>query len=340
MALLFAEGFDALGGNFEDYYFDYASALYMSFVDGRRVGSKALKLSMAGHAMTKNFPAAGTVIIGAAISQNNGSFYGDGGDNSRIFQLMRGGSPVLTVLRKTSDGVVSVRKGASNGTEIATTGTTTLPNTAYAYIQIKHVVGATGSVEILMDGVSILSASSVDTDGVGDGLVDGIKFCGAGGNWLFDDCYVCDSSGSVNNDYLGDVLVNAYMPDSDGSHTDFTRSSGTTNYELVDETNPSSTDYLDGTTVGHKESIGVTVDDNGQSIFGIMVNTFVYNPDAGLRKGRSFVKSGATTGNGTEVTLTPTMLRTFQVLETDPNDSAAWTPTKLNAAEFGFEVTV
>lgn len=340
MALLFAEGFDALGGNFEDNYFDWSSALYMAFATGRREGSKALKLGMAGHAATKNFTAASTVILGAAISQNNGSFYGDGGDNSRIFQLMRGGSPVLTVLRKTSGGVVSVRKGASNGTEIATSGATVLPDTTYAYIQIKHVVGATGSIEILMDGVSILSASSVDTDGVGDGLVDAIKFCGAGGNWYFDDFYLCDGTGSVNNDYLGDVLVDAFYPDSDGAFSDFTRSSGTANWSLVDEVNPSDTDYLDGGTVGDKASVQVTVPDNGQTILGVVFDSFVNNPDAGTRKGRNFTKSGATTAAGMEKTLTPTMLRTWQVLEVDPNDSAAWTPTKISAAEFGFEVTV
>jgi hypothetical protein len=111
------------------------------------------------------------------------------------------------------------------------------------YLELKVVIhDTTGSYEIRINGQTLVSQTNIDTKLTSDANVDRIRFgtfnsTGSGsdeGNRITD-LYVCDDSGSVNNTFLGPVRVLSLHPDADGDDEDWTLSSGTDSYALVNE---------------------------------------------------------------------------------------------------------
>ena len=74
------------------------------------------------------------------------------------------------------------------------------------------------------------------------------------------------------------------------------------------------------------------------SISGVMLNSYLENPNVGSINFQGACASGATTSLGTP-TLSPSVYQTLQTpYVNDPNTSAAWTVAGLNAAQFGIKV--
>jgi hypothetical protein len=153
-----------------------------------------------------------------------------------------------------------------------------------------------------------------------------------------DDIYFLDTTGSVNNDFLGsNAVVILQLPDGEGTTNDFTPSAGTDNSALVDENPASSADYNDGATNADVDEY--TFADIGENtVHGAIIETHVTVDALGRnRKFRHRCRSGATVGNGSDLSIMDdTNHRT--IFEVDPNTSSLWTKANLNAAEFGVEV--
>jgi hypothetical protein len=112
-------------------------------------------------------------------------------------------------------------------------------------------------------------------------------------------------------------------------------------YKLVNElSSDEDSGYVYDATVNDQERFtfpGVT----GGSVKGVMMYARARKDDATARSIRLVAKSGATVGdNGADIALSTTYQSYNAIFETDPNTSAAWTPTALNAAEFGIKTTV
>ena len=133
---------------------------------------------------------------------------------------------------------------------------------SYFYVEIKVVIhDTTGSVAIHVDEVAVTfnaSLTGIDTRNAGTtGIVDRFVLNGSSvaPNVIVDDLYLCDDSGSTNNDFLGICAVERLMPETgNGDHTDFTCSTGSDHGALVDDNPPTDdTDYNSSTTVGHQD---------------------------------------------------------------------------------------
>jgi len=157
-----------------------------------------------------------------------------------------------------------------------------------------------------------------------------------------DDVYLLDDSGSVNNDFLGDVRVDAIYPSSAGNYSQLTPSAGN-NYECVDETSFDDSDYVEGAVDGNKDSYNyadVPTDLDDAGIFGIKLSN-ISKRTAGSdnRKIKGFLRTGST---DYEETTAQSLSEEFHisdvVWEADPSDSNDWTKAKINACEFGMEV--
>jgi hypothetical protein len=112
-------------------------------------------------------------------------------------------------------------------------------------------------------------------------------------------------------------------------------------YKLVNEPSPDDDlSYLSDSTVGDQSRVTFAAI-TGQGVKGIQVYTRTRKDDAGARAYRVTCKSGATTiDNGSDIYLATGYQTISQVYETDPNTSAAWTISGVNAAEFGVKTTV
>lgn len=344
MALLFMDGFDhyasadilkkwtAQNGS--------SSITLINSTAGRRGGGALLAPS--GSATTANVTKTlaasyATLIVGiawkiSAVSARN------------IMSVLDNGTAHLTLVMN-SDSTLSIRRGTSAGTTLATSGSSLSLNTWY-YIELKATIhDSTGAYEVRVNGSPWLSASNVDTRNGANASVNQVLLGSDGvlANVLtqtFDDLYICDTSGSApQNDFLGDVRIDTVLPSADGTYTDFTPSTGTDHYALVDEATPSTSDYNESGTSGHQDSyVMQNVSSIPGTIFGVQVNVLAHKDDAGIRSLKVGVRSGTTDSVDAGLGLSESAIYYRNIFATDPDTTAAWTESGANAAEALVEV--
>ena len=161
-------------------------------------------------------------------------------------------------------------------------------------------------------------------------------------NILMDDFYIVGSEGTENNDFLGDVRIDAINPNGAGNYTQLTPSAGN-NYECVDEAIIDESDYVEGANVGEIDSYtygSVPTDLDDTSIFGISLRNISQRTAAANNvKIDALIRTGSTDYNSaSEISLADDWSSKDFVFEKDPSDSNIWTQAKINACEFGMEV--
>ncbi len=258
-----------------------------------------------------------------------------------VFQLIDG-STVQSSVNLQPNGELQARK-SSGGTSLGFTTGARIRAGVWNYIEIKIKVHAsTGTVDIKVNGVSVMSVTGKNTDQAASSQATKVALCGATSTnqSTFDDFYVCDKGGSDNNTFLGPQKVTTIFATGDHGTNQWTPNSGSNHYDRVNE-NPhdTNTSYVSdaATLPGDIEEWDYA--DTGSEITaikGIMVNTVFENDLVTLHHLINHVKSNGTTSddagnsgqNGTYIT-------SSYLLEDDPHTAALWTKTNLDAALFG-----
>ncbi len=235
-----------------------------------------------------------------------------------------------------------------NGTTLAV-GTTVLSYGVYYYVELKATIHNTvGAYEVHLNSSAEpnLTASGVNTRGIGtNNSADSVSCGGATGTNVpsayWDDFYCCDTSGSVNIDFLGDVAIQCLLPNGDGANQQWTPSSGTTHYTLVDETTPNDdTDYVSDATAGDRDTY--TYGDLRAAtgnVLAVQVLIYARKDDAGTRQIAPVVRISGTNYDGATLPNLGTTYTWYPALyETSPASAAAWTVSEVNAAEFGVKL--
>jgi hypothetical protein len=279
-----------------------------------------------------------TLIVGLA-------FQWDGADQREFLELNSdGGVTTHLALWLRSTGQIVVRRGGGTGaTVVGTTAIATpLISGVWHYMEIKAKLhDTTGTVDVRIDEVSVLSLTGQDTKNGGTKTVfDRVSFLGFD-TWM-DDVYVANTAGAVNNNFLGDCVVETLLPTGNGNSSVLVGSDGnsTDNYLLVDEATPNTSDYVGSAVSGDKDTYAFgDITHTSGSILGVHVALYAAKTDAGARKIRSVVRSAGTDyGAATDQPISTTYAPYLDVRETDPATAAAWTGSAVNAAEFGAEV--
>lgn len=344
MTLLFVDGFDHYAtADITKKWSTLNGAPTINASGGRR-SSGGLSLTAVSQYLTRSFAANASWVIGFAIRLTSLP----PSAVCPLLQLLDAGT-LQCDLRVNIDGTLSVTR---NGTAVTggTSANALSTGTDY-YIELKVTIadsiGASSCV-VKVNNVAWLTVAtgqdlkntanaSASQVRIGNTSVSANSHCVA----VIDDVYVCDSAGSTNNDFLGDVRVDTLYPTSDGNYSQFTCSTGTTHYALVDETTPNTTDYNDGSTVGHRDSYGMgnLAALTSQTVYGVQVNAAILKDDAGAKSASTMVRSGSTNGDGASAALGTSQVYVSQVYEQDPAATAAWTETTVNAMEAGVIVT-
>ena len=204
------------------------------------------------------------------------------------------------------------------------------------HIQVKvYVHDSSGTVDILADEQSVLSLSSQDTR-YGNAYISKVSIYGlhAFQSMYYDDYWI------TNGEFLGDCRVKTYFPDSDETHTDFTRSGGSNNYEMVDESDPDDdSTYNEANFLNAKDSYGVTPSTPGP-IKAVQIGNMVRKTGSEGVIVKNLIRSGGSDYNSTEdKALTTDYGYLLSIHETDPDDSNPWTQSKITSAEFGLQIT-
>jgi len=217
----------------------------------------------------------------------------------------------------------------------------------YHFVEMKVYHHATnGTVDVRVNNCPVLSLSSVNTINTG-GATDRVGIGDAGhtlGHAQYsriDDFYVCDGSGSKNNDFLGDLTIRTLWPDGDNTTQFATTGNGSksTHYEQVNmEETLRSTDYVEDGTSGNRDKFTFEDTSDGfDTIHGIMLWAQA-NYVTSATNYRLLVDSNGTEDESANIAASASFTYDGNVWEDDPDTSTAWTSSTINALIAGFEV--
>jgi hypothetical protein len=347
MALLHIDGFEGYGKEDVDSFWESASffgaGAYISQV-GRRGGYCAnapsrVNSSNVGLYWSNPNPFDDQVIVvGCAFKMNFSS-------NTPMVIQIRSGSDSVAHIAVRSDSVIGVYY-QPYGTAALLYESSAITWDTWYYLELKarkHT--SEGFVQCRINEELVCDESGLDTVGYNSGgtQISGVKFeASIYTQWCLDDIYILDTTGSKNNDFLGDIRVDMINPNGAGNYTQLTPSAGS-NYQCVDETNMDDSDYVEGANAGDKDSYtyaNAPTDIDDAAIFGIQLNTQVIRTaEADNIKMKGFLRTGSTDYEETTAQSLSDIVTSKKVIwEDDPSDSNIWTQAKINACEFGMEV--
>lgn len=152
--------------------------------------------------------------------------------------------------------------------------------------------------------------------------------------------YLLDTSGTVGNDFLGPAKVAALRPVGKGNYNQWTAGSGD-NFGMVNEYLPSSGINANTSTTANQIDSFEYEDAPIPSgtVVGIQHLILTNRDAAGARTIAPFQRSGSSDYVGTtSAALTTTTTYVREVKTQNPDTSANWTLSGLNAAEFGYKL--
>jgi hypothetical protein len=335
MALLFCDSFD--------YY--NTSQLSRKWVvnDGSpTISSSAGRNGTAGLVVPGNFTfltqsfssAADTIIVGFAVKFTTAL------NNVTFFNLRDAGTAHVSLGFNFADGSITATWQGSSATSAA--GALPSYTAQHNYVEVKVKIHDTlGTVTVKVNGTAVITQTGKDTKGTANAYATNIilSCAGGGGQTMhFDDLYICDNTGSANNDFLGDVRVECLLPNGAGSNTDFSPTAGS-NYQCVDE-NPANddTDYVFSSTVGHKDTYNFgSLSSSLGSVLAVAVNTVDRKDDAGSRTNSHLIYSGSTVVSGAVYSPTTSYVNHQTVFPTNPGGTT-WTIADVNGVEGGHKI--
>ncbi|MET0787496.1 MAG: hypothetical protein ABWY25_12420 [Paenisporosarcina sp.] len=328
MTLIFADGFEDGSAGW---------VLTNISVGAGRFGNGLTVTSGSGIATASMSSTAGPIIAGFAFKPTGiggGFFTFAGGVADSHVSLIRGSSGEIIV-----HNAGTVRGSSAIGV---------LPSGAWSYVEVKAVIHATtGSVIVRVNGVQILSLTNIDTADSST-MTSWLKLGatpstnGTIGN-AFDDFYLVDTTGTVNNDFLGEIAVEHLRPASDDTAQWLgTDGNSVNNYDLVDEAGAfNGTDYVASSTIGHRDLYVPTPSSRPitSPVVAVMVSTVAQKTDVGTRTVKMCVKEGAggTVRQSAELGL-PSSFGEINAIFERKGDGSQFTVADVNNLRFGIEV--
>ncbi len=239
-----------------------------------------------------------------------------------------------------------VRGDAISGTVLATsTGVFSLKN-EWHFVELQCVIDqTTGSFSAQFDGTTIdgLTATSQDTalstNEFGNAVIlRGVIASPATKCW-YNDFYIANGDSPGVTAMLGDMKIDALFPRADGNYEEFTASSGTDSFALVNELPPTTDDstYVESQTANEKNSF--LMDEAGNfTIHGVQHTVFLRKTDVNRRKIKHLTRIAGTDHKGDLVRMGDVYTMKTKMWETNPQTGSLWLHSQVNGAEFGMEV--
>lgn len=274
------------------------------------------------------------------------ALYPDGlasGNQTRV-QFHDSAGSAQAAVAWSNDGSITVRRGDYTGTILGTSATGVILSGQWQHVQIAMEIGDSASVEVRVNGVTVLSLSGVDTQNTANAGANTVRFnhrTGAGGTYYLDDYVCCDDQGSEMNALQGDMQVEEDMPDAD-AEADWTPSSGSTMYEMVDERpQDGDTTYIESGTVNDRARVSFPdLPADAAIIKAVGICAVMRKTDSGDGTVALGVRSGSSEDDdgGTALSTSYSAYQAYFTL--DPDTSSAWSRTAAQAAEAVLERTL
>lgn len=339
MALLMLEGFDHFSSDAHGMSkgWDSLGTYHTIGTSYGRFGGRGMQISWSSPGATpkKNIGADKTTIyFGVAIKKFEGGTPGYSSSDESLITIYDESSVKQVRIHVNSSYGLSAYQG--DNTLLGSTANNIFEDQRWFYLEGKITISATvGEVTLRVNEIQVLNLTSQDTKN-GSDYIRYFGICSMYNDMatLFDDIYIDDA------EFHGDCQVKTFLPDDvSTTNNSFTASAGAKD-ECVDDNPPTDdTDYIYSNTLNHKQGFSITTGTLG-TVKGIQLNNFTRDDAAGSRKITNFIRSNGTDYSGTESDqLTADYKFEHDCWDDDPDDSNPWTQTKLEAAEFGLEIT-
>lgn len=336
MTLLFMDGvdwrvygYDTLTYTTVSNGFDYAATYgYGGGYGGRIVSTTSY--------CQKTVPNSTTLILGAMMKVTS----------------LSGTYSVVTFNDSTSIQI-GIRFGTSGQISVYR-GTTLLGSSANGYVAIntwyhfefKVVFSQTaGSVTVrrttLPGGTptTIYTLTGVDTCSTANSYANSLLVRAGGNTCYWDNIYLCDDLGTMNNDFLGPKVVWTGSPTQDGTYTQFTPYTGTNHTAMVGQIPVDLSGYVASSTAGHRDSYQMSEPETADNVAGIQITSMCYLNGAGVNTIKPFIISGTvpTITDSAAQTITASYKGYSAIWEKEPIDNVNWDRAKIAAMEVGIK---
>jgi len=337
MTLLFIDGFDHYANSAQmrdcDYVIGSSPNFVVSSSYARFTGLGVKGDEYSGYAIKDLGVNKSTLYFGAAIKKQGAGIPTLSSTN--CFLEFQDESNVDQV-RLTVNPDYGINAYQGDNTLLGSSANNVIRNQRWEYFEVKVIISATvGEVTARVNGVQVLNLTSQDTKNGSDYIRKfRLSYIYGADPMYFDDLYVDDAQ------FHGDCRIRVFMPDSiSTTNNSFTASAGNKDDCVNEIGSNEDTDYIYSDTLNHKQGFGITTGTLG-TVKGIQVKQHCRLDEAGSRKIKALCRSNSTDYTGTETDfITSDWHFETEIWETDPDDSSAWTQTKLEAAEFGLEIT-
>jgi hypothetical protein len=337
MALKWVEGFESYNGLVSFLQHRYATVIgsSLAFVPGRAIG-QALQMN-GSEVTTPAFSNHATWTVGLAFKNNNLS---TSNTFMPVIEVRDGTTSQITASFNPSTKVWRI----SRGTTVLATGTFVLTTGYWYYVELQVLCDTvSGTVELKVNTVSDATFSG-NTAPSGNNYANKIALkgptaTGIGGNYYVDDYYINDGSGVVNNDFLGDMKVEAVNVIESGNSAQWgVNILNTPNFQAVQVLNDGL--YIQSNIASDVDTYTTSnLNKITSNIAGVQVINWSRNTDSTTHAIRSVARISSTDYESTDITINDTAFKAFQYIwETNPDSTIAWTVGDIGTTEFGVKL--
>ena len=200
-----------------------------------------------------------------------------------------------------------------------------------------------GTLEVRVEGIPVIELTGLNLGSLPVAQVT--PYTGESGSaertYMIKDYVVWDDTGSINNDFLGSVLVYNLSPTSDVA-LNWTPSTGSTGYEILDNIPPVDSDYISAGDPPPSPYVAGLSDLplDVTSVRALQTMVRAAKSDGGDGSLQVSLISNGTTGNGADRPITVAQTYWIDIFETDPDTTGAWTVSAVNAVDLQIDRTL
>lgn len=267
-----------------------------------------------------------------------------------IISFMDGASRQVSVCGDGAGRIIVARggSGGSAGTLLATS-TNTLALGVWYHIEMKATIhNTTGDYEVRVNGTSTgwipAQGGTANTRNTANAYFNGMATPNLGSTSSRMDVkmmYVCDTSGSSANNFLGVCRGALIRPAAAGNYTQWTANSGANFWQVADHFN-----YHDGDLSYNATSTANNIDSfvmedlpaGTGTVHGIQTVMIAKQDGGAARSMAPLWRISGTDYVGTTVNLGASYAMYLQQYSVSPATSSAWTVSELNGAEGGYKL--
>lgn len=257
-----------------------------------------------------------------------------------VCQFRDTSSNALVSITVDPSGYLQARSGLASGALLGTSSSPAMVAGSWQHVECKVFMdAAAATIEVRVEGVTVLNLtglalSATNIQNTVWGTYTALSAPADDSFMYVKDFVVWDASGSINNDFLGSCSVVTMTPNADSSFN-WTASSGSTGYNLIDEAPPNDdTDYIEADATPPSASLfGMTdLPADVTSVKALMTLARARKTDGGDGNLQVGLKSSSSTATGSDRPISTAYTYYTDVFETDPATTAAWLPAAANAA--------